>query len=254
MRPPIISAGLHHSSNRIIYTVSTGDYVRYAPVYYTPPDGWDYALLTDADCPAYLSPKQQAAWAKINGLRIFTRHEIVLFVDDDITIEQDPAEVFKDATCVVHWRPGIPTLRANMDKTCRLRKAATSMQADAELRRYEAMGITDCKNYLCNMVYRTRCDDALRLSDEWWYWYSQSETQRDQPAFSVACTRLEMEPAALPEDVTHAAGIVHDAAKADRNGTRYMVADVTQVVAPAPAIIQTTGRRKRRIHRKGDRL
>lgn len=224
---------------RIIYTISTGEYEKHAPHGYRPPAGWDYRVITSADCPAYLTAKQKAAWAKINGPRIFAEYEASLCIDDDMTVMQDPAQLFDGAEMTTLHRDNVPTWHQDIDMTAKVRKAATQQAVDAERRRLAALGITDSPSYLSGVVWRQHTDAVCALCDEWWYWYGQSETQRDQPSLAVACQRLEYTPRTVTEQEM-ADYIKHDIRKADRDGVRVKVDAEPK-------------RHGRRIRRKGDR-
>jgi len=210
--------------DRIIYTISTGGYEDHAPATIHPPPGWDFRRVTSADCPAYLSPKQQAAWAKINGPRIFAEYAESLCIDDDMTVTDDPAALFGDAEMVTLRRESCPTLDADLGMIVRSRRAATKEQAATERARLAISGVsTDAPCYLSGILYRKHTQAVRALCDEWWYWYGQSETQRDQPSLAVACQRAGYAPATITEKEASAGGIIHDKRKADRDGVRLRI-------------------------------
>ena len=210
-------------NDRIIYTISTGDYEQHAPRSYRPPPGWDYRLITSADCPQYLSPKQQAAWAKINGPRIFAEYDASLCVDDDMTVLADPSPLLT-GPLVFLWRDNVSTWHKDLSLTASTRRAATREQVDTEIARLTSAGFSDSENYLTGVVYREHTDQARALCDEWWYWYGQSETRRDQPSLAVSLQKLGIVPEAITEQgmVDY---IVHDIRKADRDGVRIRTGD-----------------------------
>jgi uncharacterized HAD superfamily protein len=149
---------------RILYTVSTGAYEAYAPFAYRPPAGWDYRVLTSADCPPYLSAKQQAAWAKINGPRIFSEYEASLCIDDDMTVLSDPLPVLRGPVTFLR-RDENPSWRADLDCVVNVRKAATPAAVAAETRRLAACGLKDGPCYMSGIIYREHAPDVLRTSE-----------------------------------------------------------------------------------------
>jgi len=226
--------------DRIIYTISTGNYGRHAPRNVRVPDGWDYAVLTSADCPGYLTSKQQAAWAKINACRIFSEYEASLCVDDDMTVLQDPTPLFR-GPLVFLSREKVSTWHKDLKIVYSERRAITAEQRDAEILRLTQAGFADSPNYMTGVIYREHNDANMALCDEWWYWYSQSETMRDQPSLAVACQKLGATPATITEDGMRE-HIKHDIRRAERNGVKYMAEE------------QTKAPRKKRSQRRGDTL
>ena len=220
-RPQCTFAKRH---DRLIYTISTGPYEQCAAATQTPPAGWDFRRITSADCPAYLSPKQQAAWAKINGPRIFAEYAESLCIDDDMTVTDDPAALFGDAEMVTLRRESCPTLDTDLDLVVRSRRAATKAQAATERARLAVSGVSvDTPCYLSGILYRRHTQAVRALCDEWWFWYGQSETQRDQPSLAVACQRAGYAPVTITESEAAAGGITHDTRKADRDGVRLRI-------------------------------
>jgi len=230
--------GCKHN-DKIMYTISTGEYEKYAPKIVSVPQGWDYRIITSADCPGYLNPKQQAAWAKINGPRIFAEYEASFCLDDDMIVDSDPAMYFEESDMTTLRRDAVTTWRKDIEIAASARRATSRENVNAERKRLTAQGFSDSPCYMSGIVWRKHTDQVKALCDEWWFWYSQSETQRDQPSLAVACQRLKYEPDTVTEDAikTH---IRHDIRKADRDGVR--------------ARVETTQRTKRRIRRKGDRI
>jgi uncharacterized HAD superfamily protein len=210
-------------SPRIIYTVSTGAYEAHAPFAYRPPPGWDYRVLTSADCPAYLSAKQQAAWAKIHGPRVFAEYEASLCIDDDMTVLTDPLPVLRGPVTFLR-RDENPSWRTDLDCVISIRKAATPEAVATETQRLAACGLKDGPCYMSGIIYREHVIDVVRLCDEWWYWYGQSETQRDQPSLAMAVQRCGIEPHTVTEKAMSAI-IRHNTRKADIDGVRVRVTD-----------------------------
>jgi uncharacterized HAD superfamily protein len=213
-------------NSKIIYTISTGAYQEHAPRDFTPPEGWDYRVITDADCPAYLSNKQKAAWAKINAPRLFAEYEASLCIDDDMKILKDPMPLFEGKELVFLERESVSTWHTDLMKVVNERKAATQEQAQAEINRLTLAGFSDSRNWMTGVIWRKHTEQARALCDEWWYWYSQSETQRDQPSLAVACQKLGIAPDAITEwrgERGMIEYILHDNKKATRNGTRHIV-------------------------------
>jgi hypothetical protein len=215
---------------RIIYTISTGDYKEHAPSGYKPPDGWDYRVITSADCPSYLSPKQQAAWAKINGQRMFAEYEASLCIDDDMTVLRDPAPIFDGLEWWMIRKPGwISTWRHDLSGVRDGRRGATPTSVAAEVRRLTTCGIPDAANYMTGIIYRRHTPEVCRVCDEWFAWYTASETHRDQPSFAAACHVLGYQPGGLHDISTGLIETVsvdgvdyfrHDRIKANRDGVR----------------------------------
>jgi uncharacterized HAD superfamily protein len=207
--------------DRIIYTISTGGYEDHAPATTHAPPGWDYRRITSADCPAYLSPKQQAAWAKINGPRIFAEYAESLCIDDDMDVTGDPAPLFDGAEMTTLRRESCPTMDDDLDLVATVRRAATWTQVSAERSRIAASGVMPgAPCYMSGIMHRRHTQAVRALCDEWWFWYGQSETQRDQPSLAVACQRAGYCPVTITEQEAAAGGIVHDTRKADRDGVR----------------------------------
>jgi orotate phosphoribosyltransferase len=209
--------------DRIIYTISTGGYEDHAPGTIHPPPGWDYRRITSADCPAYLSPKQQAAWAKINGPRIFAEYAESLCIDDDMEVTGDPAPMFDGAEMTTLRRESCPKMDDDLDLLVTVRKAATRTQVSAERSRIIASGVMpDAPCYMSGIMHRRHSEAVRALCDEWWYWYGQSETQRDQPSMAAACALRKYTPSTITE-AEAAQYIRHDTRKADRDGVRLRV-------------------------------
>jgi hypothetical protein len=227
---------------RIIYTISTGGYEDHAPATIHPPPGWDYRRITSADCPAYLSPKQQAAWAKINGPRIFAEYAESLCIDDDMEVTGDPAPLFDAAEMTTLTRERNATWQTDLALVEGERMAAPSAAVQAEIARLARAGFADSANYMTGIVHRRHTEAVRALCDEWWYWYGQSETQRDQPSLAVACQSLSYAPAVITEGQAENC-IRHDSRKAAREGTR----------AIAPVVLPKNWE-ARKSRRKGDRL
>jgi uncharacterized HAD superfamily protein len=208
--------------DRIIYTISTGEYERVQSATICPPDGWDFRRITSADCPPYLSPKQQAAWAKINGTRIFAEYSESLCIDDDMKVTGDPASLFACAEMTTLTRERNATWKTDLALVEGERMAASSASVQAEIARLSRAGFADSANYMTGIVHRRHTETVCALCDEWWYWYGQSETQRDQPSLAVACQKLAYAPAVITEGRA-AEAIVHDSRKATREKTRATV-------------------------------
>lgn len=208
-------------NSRIIYTISTGDYERFAPFSFRPPRGWDYSVITSDDCPEYLSPKQQAAWAKIHAPRIFSEYEASLCIDDDMTVLKDPLPLLRGPITCLH-RDIVATWHQDLQLAASVRKAAGYDRCEAEKCRLTAAGFVDSENYMTGILYREHTPEVVRLSDEWWYWYGQSETRRDQPSLAVSVQKLGMKPHTITEQEM-AEYIMHDTRKADRDGVRVRV-------------------------------
>jgi hypothetical protein len=94
---------------------------------------------------------------------------------------------------------------------------------------------------MTGIVHRRHTESVRALCDEWWYWYGQSETQRDQPSLAVACQSLSYVPAVITEGHAEIC-IRHDRRKASREGTRLTVPDVSE------------NNEARKPRRRGDRL
>jgi hypothetical protein len=238
-RPQCTFAKRH---DRIIYTISTGPYEQCTAATQTPPPGWDFRRVTSADCPPYLSPKQQAAWAKINGPRIFSEYAESLCIDDDMEVTGDPAPLFDGAEMTTLTRERNATWQTDLALVEGERMAAPSAAVQAEIARLARAGFDDSANYMTGIIHRRHTDAVQALCDEWWYWYGQSETRRDQPSLAVACQRRSYAPAVITEGQA-AICIRHDSRKAAREGTR----------AIAPVVLPKNWE----IHkpkRKGDRL
>ena len=218
-------------NTRIIYTISTGDYGKYAPHNFRPPAGWDYRVITDADCPELPTPKQRAAWAKINGQRIFRDYEASLCIDDDMTVMQDPLPLFEGKQFVVLRRDSLPTWRHDLREVVSVRQAVQNGLAEKEIARMTEAGITDGPAYLSGVLYRTHTPENRALCDAWWAWYMQSETHRDQPSFAAAC----IEAGRTLDTVTEREMkdyIKHDTRKADRDGVRVRIEPVAEKHKP----------------------
>jgi uncharacterized HAD superfamily protein len=213
--------------DRIIYTISTGGYEDHAPGTIHPPPGWDYRRITSADCPAYLSPKQQAAWAKINGPRIFAEYAESLCIDDDMEVTGDPAPMFDGAEMTTLARERNATWQTDLALVESERMAARPASVQAEIARLARAGFADSSNYMTGIVHRRHTESVRALCDEWWYWYGQSETQRDQPSLAVACQSLSYVPAVITEGHAEIC-IRHDSRKASREGTRLTAPDVSE--------------------------
>jgi uncharacterized HAD superfamily protein len=225
---------------RIVYTIATGEYERHPSSCAAPIEGWDYRRITSRDCPPYLSPKQQAAWAKINAPRIFADYDASLCVDDDMAVVSDPGALVGDAEMVTLMRARNASWQADLALVASERMAVDAVTAQTEIARLTRAGFADSANYMTGIVYRRHTPTVRALCDEWWYWYGQSETQRDQPSLAVACQKLGYAPKTITEQEA-AATIKHDSRKADRESTRKMVA-------------AATGQVNRKTRRKGDRL
>jgi len=228
--------------DRVIYTISTGAYEEHAPVGARIPEGWDYRVITSGDCPDYLGPKRQAAWAKINGLRIFEAYSQVLCLDDDMEVLRDPWPLFAGAP------EGIVTLRrgggsatwiGDLRLVGRVRRAAGEDEIEAEIARLTARGFGDGPNYMTGVLYRLQSEAMRRLCDTWWFYYTQSETGRDQPSLAVACIEENVAPGTLAE-ADMGGYIVHHTRRADGNGSRYRVGDGAE---PPPALRGQEGTR-----------
>jgi hypothetical protein len=211
---------------RIIYTISTGEYERFGQFGYRPPPGWDYRVITSADCPPYLSPKQQAAWAKINGARIFEEYEASLCIDDDMIVCDDPLLAVKGPITLLR-REEVPTWGEDLNIVADVRRGAPKDAIEAERARLIAAGIGDARCYLSGVVYRDHAPEVLRVCDEWWYWYCQSETQRDQPSLAMAISRTGANPHTVTEQEIKDV-IRHDIRKADKDGVRVRVQTETE--------------------------
>lgn len=222
---------------RIIYTISTGAYSEHAPHDYRPPSGWDYRVLTDADCPDLPTPKQRAAWAKINGSRIFHNYKASLCIDDDMTVIQDPSPLFDGKAFVALRRDSLPTWRDDFREVVNVRKAVPNDLAEKEIARLSHVGITDGPAYLSGVLYRQHTPETRALCDAWWAWYMQSETHRDQPSFAAACIEAGRTLDTVTEQEMREY-IKHDTRKADRDGVRVRV---------------QTEHQKRRPRRRGDK-
>jgi len=210
--------------DRLIYTISTGAYEQCAAATQAPAPGWDFRRVTSADCPAYLSPKQQAAWAKINGPRIFPEYESSLCIDDDMEVAGDPDHIIGDAPMTTLIREKNATWQADLHLVGVERIAATMTAVNTEIARLTRAGFTDSPNYMTGIVHRRHTSEVRALCDEWWYWYGQSETQRDQPSLAVACQRLGFVPGTITEQQA-ATAIRHDSRKATREKTRIIACE-----------------------------
>jgi len=218
-------AGNRRTGNtKVIYTISTGEYGKVPPEVFDIPEGWDYCRITDADCPAYLSPKQRAAWAKINGPRLFSRYACSLCIDDDMSVLRDPTALFGDAEFAAIKRPQFETVADDFAAIVRARKAATAEDAAKEAARYAAAGLANAPMWLSGVVYRRHTDKIRRVCDEWLYWYTQSETRRDQPSMNTALLVHGVTPLSLVEKGNLLGYINHDIKKADRHGVRVRLA------------------------------
>jgi hypothetical protein len=237
--------------DRIIYTISTGKYSDFAPHSYIPPEGWDYRVITDKDCPAYLSDKQKAAWAKINAPRLFSEYEASLCIDDDMTVLKDPTPMTDTHEWLIHFRKAVSTWKRDLELVRDKRCAASADAVESELNRHIAAGFVDSRNWLSNLIYRRHTDHVKRVCDEWWQRYTLSETQRDQPSFAIACQALGWQPDEILEcDSTQY--VLHDTRKADRDGVRKYVNNrpALNTENPSHAKLAT---QKRKPRRRGDR-
>jgi len=235
---PVVAASAKRH-DRIIYTISTGAYEAYVPKGVQRFDGWDYRVITSRDCPPYLSAKQQAAWAKINGPRLFAEYEGSLCIDDDMVVEGDPWPMLSAHEMTsMRWESNA-TWQSDLALVVSERRAATADAVDADIHMLTASGFHDSPNYMTGILWRRHTAKMRELCDEWWYWYGRCQTQRDQPALAVACQRLGYAPATFTQDEL-ASCIRHDSRRADRNGVR------ARVDAVATAVEKT--------RRKGDRL
>lgn len=208
-------------NTKIIYTISTGVYAKVAPEAFDVPEGWDYARLTDADCPAYLNSKQKAAWAKINGPRIFKQYECSLCIDDDMAVLKDPTALFGDAEFAVIKRERFNRVSDDFKAIVHARKAATQADVEKEAQRYADAGLADAPMWLSGVLYRKHTDIVKRVCDEWLFWYTQSETRRDQPSMNTALHAHGVTPMSLYEKGNLLGYISHDMRKADRAGVRF---------------------------------
>jgi len=208
---------------RLIYTISTGAYEHCSPLNLSAPSGWDFRTIASRNCPSYLNPKQQAAWAKINGPRIFSEWEASLCIDDDMEILSDPTPLFEGAVVAAVVRPQLSTWHADLESCWRVRRATTESMALAERVRLEKAGIGNSTNWMTGVLWRRHTPEVIELCDEWAYWYSLSETQRDQPSFAVACQRVGISPRWLSEDAV-SVYVKHHVKKADCDGVRMRVA------------------------------
>jgi hypothetical protein len=157
-------------------------------------------------------------------------------------VTEDPAALFGDDEMVTLRRDSCPTLDTDLDLVVRSRRAATKEQAATERARLAVSGVsTDTPCYLSGILYRRHTQAVRALCDEWWYWYGQSETQRDQPSLAMAVQRCGIEPNTVIEKEISGT-IRHNTRKADADGVRARVIETT------PAAEHTQPRRR------GDRL
>jgi len=233
-------------NDKLIYTISTGEYTDFAPKGYQPPLGWDYYIVTDSDCPAYLSPKQKAAWAKINAPRIFEEYKVTLCVDDDMTVLKDPTPLYEGVEMATLCRDNASTWHKDLALCVSVRCACTQDQARRETERLARAGFGDSQNWLSGIIWRKHTAAVKRLCDEWWFWYAQSETQRDQPSLAVACAKLNYEPAAFTEQSLKEY-IKHDSRKADTDRVRQRIEE------PKEPDEQPETSEPKQVRRRGDR-
>ena len=211
-------------NTKVIYTIATGKYADVQPEQFDVPPGWDYVRITDKDCPYYLTPKQKAAWAKINAPRLFKQYACSLCIDDDISVLQDPTPVFchHEWTAISRRHPA--TLAEDLVVIVKARRATTQDKVDAEWARYAREGVD--KNgpvWISNVMFRQHTDRIRRVCDEWWWWYTQSETQRDQPSMCAAIQLTGVAPHGLREKEDLADYTRHRARKADEAGVRVRI-------------------------------
>jgi len=210
-------------NRRVIYTISTGAYANVAAEKFKIPAGWDYVRVTDADCPAYLSPKQRAAWAKITGPRLFKAYDASLCIDDDMSVLKDPYELFNGTEFAALKRKALARMSDDWRAIIHARRAATEAAVKAESQRYAAAGFVDGPMWLSGVLFRRHTGAVLQLCDEWLYWYIQSETQRDQPSMNVAIQATGLTPLGLGEHTNLRGYIHHKVRKADEAGVRMRV-------------------------------
>jgi hypothetical protein len=208
---------------RVIYTISTGDYAEAPALDFEIPAGWDFYRVTDDWCPDDIgTPKQRAAWAKINAPLLFPDAEESLCIDDDMEVIADPTGLFEGKGPIVFlYRESNNTVEKDLELVVASRKGCTRESKDLELQRYRSLGYKNIASYISNTVYRDhRIPITAELCKTWWELYQLSETQRDQPSLAIACAKLGYTPGVITED-QQAKYIRHHSRKADQDGVRY---------------------------------
>jgi hypothetical protein len=208
---------------RVIYTISTGDYAEAPALDFEIPAGWDFYRVTDDWCPDDIgTPKQRAAWAKINAPLLFPDAEESLCIDDDMEILFDTQPLFSSGDAVVVCtRPEADTIEKDFAVVAKYRMACKPEAYKAESDRYHKMGYHNTKSFLSGVIYRDHTQAiTTELCKTWWELYQLSETQRDQPSLAVACAKLGYTPGVITAD-QQAKYIRHHSRKADQDGVRY---------------------------------
>ena len=170
------------NKRKVVYTIATGGLPQ--PTI-KPWPGWDYRLLTAADCPDGYGPKRAATWAKIHAAQLFPNHDVSLYVDSDFILAGEPTGIL--------WRPLVmgkhPDRTSVRDELAAMVKFGKTTQPKAleAVGVYEAMKVPDGLLCECGFILRHHhTADNVRLCREWWRVYSVDPTERDQVAFAAA--------------------------------------------------------------------